>query len=350
MSQAVLKATDGTLTTDDWQRIMTVCDLVREDPEDNGSLVMQLIERRLEQKDANVILRTLSLVVALAENCGSRLQQEIGSKRFSGVLYGLVEGSGVHVNLKKAVVGVIAQLSASFQSDPSLKYMNDVYRNVLKHHGKLLREKEVKEGKVGVEGKVEVDSKTTEEEELAEAMRLSLQEYESVKHESVKQESGQDVPPRFKRVVAMYNLQSNEPDELSFNKGDIIVVLDQVYRDWWRGITHGRIGLFPQNYVRAIDPEEEEEERRGDYGKLLAGKDKVDILHDRLVSSSDRDKLSDDTTSQLYKDVSVMRPELHCSINELSRRRDRLESLQKVLNHAERTYQELICRDRDNNI
>lgn len=125
-----MKATDPKLRSDNWQYILDVCDLVKEDPEDNGQEVMSLIEKRLEQQDANVILRTLSLTVSLAENCGSRLRQEISSKNFTSLLYALIESHSVHITLKKAVTDVVKQLSDSFKDDPSLRAMGDLYDKI----------------------------------------------------------------------------------------------------------------------------------------------------------------------------------------------------------------------------
>ena len=45
------------------------------------------------------------------------------------------------------------------------------------------------------------------------------------------------------KVRALYDLVSYEPDELSFRKGDVITVIESVYRDWWRGsLPSGKLG------------------------------------------------------------------------------------------------------------
>lgn len=51
------------------------------------------------------------------------------------------------------------------------------------------------------------------------------------------------------RVRALYTFEPTEPGELSFEKGDIIKVVDRGYQDWWRGQLKGRTGIFPVNYV-----------------------------------------------------------------------------------------------------
>ncbi|XP_072033455.1 rho guanine nucleotide exchange factor 7-like isoform X2 [Amphiura filiformis] len=56
-----------------------------------------------------------------------------------------------------------------------------------------------------------------------------------------------------KEVRARFNFKgSNEPDELIFNKGDVITVTQQVDGGWWEGTLNGRTGWFPSNYVKEI--------------------------------------------------------------------------------------------------
>ncbi|KPP67820.1 GRB2-related adapter protein 2-like [Scleropages formosus] len=52
-----------------------------------------------------------------------------------------------------------------------------------------------------------------------------------------------------KQVRALYDFMAEEEDELGFNAGDIIDVLDCSDPSWWKGRLRGRIGLFPSNYI-----------------------------------------------------------------------------------------------------
>jgi signal transducing adaptor molecule len=51
------------------------------------------------------------------------------------------------------------------------------------------------------------------------------------------------------RVRALHSFKPTEPNELAFEKGDTIKVVDREYTDWWRGQLRGRTGIFPVNYV-----------------------------------------------------------------------------------------------------
>ncbi|THD26185.1 GRB2 adaptor protein a [Fasciola hepatica] len=53
-----------------------------------------------------------------------------------------------------------------------------------------------------------------------------------------------------KRVIARFDFTSEDAEELSFHRGDVIEVTGQENENWWRGrMPGGRTGLFPSNYV-----------------------------------------------------------------------------------------------------
>ncbi|KAK2888745.1 hypothetical protein Q8A67_014120 [Cirrhinus molitorella] len=54
------------------------------------------------------------------------------------------------------------------------------------------------------------------------------------------------------QVRAMYDFSAEDADELNFHAGDIIEVLDQSDRFWWKGVLRGRTGLFPVNYTNPV--------------------------------------------------------------------------------------------------
>lgn len=54
------------------------------------------------------------------------------------------------------------------------------------------------------------------------------------------------------QVKAMYDFMAEEEDELGFNAGDIIEVIDRSDASWWKGRLQGRTGLFPANYTAPV--------------------------------------------------------------------------------------------------
>ncbi|XP_042622391.1 arf-GAP with SH3 domain, ANK repeat and PH domain-containing protein 2-like isoform X3 [Cyprinus carpio] len=60
---------------------------------------------------------------------------------------------------------------------------------------------------------------------------------------------------KLKRVKAMYDCAADHHDELSFNEGEILVVLGEEDADWWHGYVEGqpnRMGLFPASFVSMV--------------------------------------------------------------------------------------------------
>ncbi|CAG4915403.1 unnamed protein product [Colias eurytheme] len=56
------------------------------------------------------------------------------------------------------------------------------------------------------------------------------------------------------RIIAraLYTFNGQTSRELSFRKGDIIHVRRQIDNNWYEGEIHGRVGLFPYNYVELL--------------------------------------------------------------------------------------------------
>lgn len=373
ITRSILKATDGSLRTDNWQYILDVCDRVREDPEDGGEEAIEVIEERLEQKDANVILRTLTLIISLAENCGSRLKQLISSKHFTRKLFSLIESKSVHIIVKREIAKMVKQLSLSFKDDPSLRYMGDLLSQIVASNPNLV---DGDQPNVPSKQKMSTESKLKEDQEFEEALKLSLAEYEQQQqqkqqHQQLKpQEFGMNLtghtgqptqtslghedleplaPAVIKKVRAMYDLSSTEPDELSFRKGDVIVVLEQVYRDWWRGTLSGKVGIFPLNYVTPIEEPslQEREAEKTKEDSLFAQKPNIDQLYHILENSKatgNSDLTQNPAINDLYGSVTPLRPQVAKSIGKYARKREDLASLRQVLATAEATYNQLLDR------
>jgi myosin-1 len=53
------------------------------------------------------------------------------------------------------------------------------------------------------------------------------------------------------KCKALYNYTSQENDELTIRKGDVITIIKE-HPDWWEGELNGTVGVFPANYVEKI--------------------------------------------------------------------------------------------------
>lgn len=61
-------------------------------------------------------------------------------------------------------------------------------------------------------------------------------------------------------VRALFDFVGNDASSLSFQRGDIIEVLNTLPSGWWDGLLDEERGWFPSNYVQQIPDEEAEQE------------------------------------------------------------------------------------------
>ena len=54
-------------------------------------------------------------------------------------------------------------------------------------------------------------------------------------------------------MVALYPYSAQNEDELTFDKGAIINVMNKEDAAWWKGECNGMFGVFPSNYVQTWD-------------------------------------------------------------------------------------------------
>lgn len=52
--------------------------------------------------------------------------------------------------------------------------------------------------------------------------------------------------------VAMYSYSTEEPSDLAFGEGDMILVTHKD-GDWWTGTLGDKSGIFPANYVKKVE-------------------------------------------------------------------------------------------------
>ena len=115
------------------------------------------------------------------------------------------------------------------------------------------------------------------------------------------------------RVRALYDFQPSEEGELQFRKGDIIAVIESVYKDWWKGSLRGRTGIFPLNYVEKLtDPTQDDLQREAQIEAEVFGEIKnVEKLLTLLsTSSSDLNVRDNEEITELYHSTLAIRPKL----------------------------------------
>lgn len=115
------------------------------------------------------------------------------------------------------------------------------------------------------------------------------------------------------RVRALFDFHPSEPGELQFRKGDVIAVLESVYKDWWKGSLKGQTGIFPLNYVEKLsDPTQEELQREAHMeAEVFAEIKNVEKLLTLLSTSSSELNIKDnEEITTLYHSTLAIRPKL----------------------------------------
>jgi signal transducing adaptor molecule len=144
----------------------------------------------------------------------------------------------------------------------------------------------------------------------------------------------------------LYDFQPSEPGELQFKKGDIIAVLESVYKDWWKGSLRGQTGIFPLNYVEKLqDPTREELEREAQMeAEVFAQIRNVEKLLALLSTSSQGggDVRDNEEITELYHSTLAIRPKLIELIGKYSQKKDDFTQLNEKFIKGRRDYESLL--------
>lgn len=209
------------------------------------------------------------------------MHRELSSRAFTDALLKLANDRNTHTQVKAKILERMKDWSDMFKSDADLGIMYDAYYRLKQTNPTLQPPSAPQKNSL-----TDLD-RQKEEEELQMALKLSLQEEERKKKPAqpaagpsgaggpagaapAAQQQAAPIQPvssgttaaTVSRVRALYDFVPSEPGELEFKKGDVIAVLESVYKDWWRGSLKGKTGIFPLNYVEKLtDPTPDELQR-----------------------------------------------------------------------------------------
>ncbi|KAI2633370.1 hypothetical protein GGS21DRAFT_520462 [Xylaria nigripes] len=364
--EGIVKATDENLTSEDWGAIIDLCDKVSSNANGPNQVIQGLI-KRLAHRNANVQLYTLELANALSQNCGNPMHRELASRSFTDALLKLANDRNTHQQVKAKILERMKEWSDMFSKDADLGIMYDAYFR-LKQSNPTLQAPSAPQ-KTGL---TELD-RQKEEDELQMALKLSLQEEERKKattesststagpssgtshgrKATVSAKPAEPVPSHptgttaatVSRVRALYDFVPSEPGELEFRKGDVIAVLESVYKDWWRGSLKGKTGIFPLNYVEKLtDPTPDELQREAQMEtEVFAEIKNVEKLLTLLSTSNTAPREEDnEEISKLYHQTLAIRPKLIKLIEKYSQKKDDFTQLNEKFIKARRDYESLL--------
>ncbi|CAI7638225.1 unnamed protein product [Penicillium pancosmium] len=353
---AAAKATDENLTSENWEYILDVCDKVGSEESGAKEAVAAMI-KRLAHRNANVQLYTL-------ENCGPKIHRELASRSFTDAMLRLAADRNTHQQVKSKILERMEEWTEMFSSNPDFGIMEQAYMKLKTQNPNLQPpSKPVKQQITDVD-------RQKEEEELQMALALSVKERKPVPTQATSSAAAASastptpapaavaeepaiphpVPPgtsaaTVSRVRALFDFQPSEPGELQFRKGDIIAVLESVYKDWWKGSLRGQTGIFPLNYVEKLaDPTVEELHREaqmeGDvFGQIKNVEKLLTLLSTR---SSDLNVQENEEITTLYHSTLAIRPKLIELIGKYSQKKDEFTQLNEKFIKARRDYESLL--------
>lgn len=215
-----------------------------------------------------------------------------------------------------------------------------------------------------------------EEDDIAKAIELSLKEktaspqaqtkfVTSTLYPSMSLSNNGPSNPDPRKVRALYDFEAAEDNELTFQAGDIIHVIDDSDPNWWKGygLNKKNDGLFPSNFVTAdlsVEPEslrndnktnkkvqffDEQNELKKETDQVIASVDeeKIDrLLH--LLNEANPEDPSQDTEEMLMLEgqVNQMGPLIDAELERIDRKHAQLTQLSGDLVDAVNLYHTLM--------
>ncbi|KAJ2664545.1 ESCRT-0 subunit protein hse1 [Coemansia sp. RSA 1200] len=407
--EVVKKTTSEMLTSENWELIMEVCDRVGNDNE-RAARCFETINERLLNRNPNVVLYTLTLVQSLIENCGQNVKQEVSSRAFTTTLTRVLNDKTVHEKVKSRILGCIQQWAFDFRQDPTLSLMEETYTKLRAQRYKFPspqkpekipkpsdvdKQKEEEDlqlalalslssvsndhpssssaaaetmGRVNYQSPADIRSEITRKQTIAAATAAGAAASGSGNHitggtgSTARRTTRVGAGPsstlsnaaeastgakRKVQVKAIFDFTPTEEGELGFYKGDVIDVLDQKYRDWWKGKLRGEEGIFPANFVQPLGDLRAEISKDIDVEvQVFSEAQSIETLL-RMLGSIDplKDDVSDNEDVQkLYSSTLALRPKIIKLIDKYNKKKEELVRLDNQFSKSMQLYYELMQR------
>ncbi|XP_018496743.2 LOW QUALITY PROTEIN: signal transducing adapter molecule 1 [Galendromus occidentalis] len=274
IEQEIEKATKETVIKEDVSIMYELCDRVNASPEGTKE-AYRCLTKRLQNPNPRVALLTLSLLDVFVMNCGKKFHLEVCSRDFTTLCKNILARG--HPKVQDKLKFLLAKwVQNEFKSDPQLALIENFLQKCKSEGVQFDVQEPTLEMMDGIP-KAQTQTHRQEEDDLAKAIELSLQEtkkpttssslYPSMGNMS-SMSSSTSTPmnttavsnggsgaaaavssKETRKVRALYDFEAAEENELSFKAGEVIIVLEDRDSNWWKGSNHRGEGLFPSNFV-----------------------------------------------------------------------------------------------------
>uniref|UniRef100_A0A8C7UAF0 Signal transducing adaptor molecule (SH3 domain and ITAM motif) 2 n=1 Tax=Oncorhynchus mykiss TaxID=8022 RepID=A0A8C7UAF0_ONCMY len=229
---------------------MDICDRVGQTP--NGAKdCLRSVMKRVNHKVPHVAMQALTLLAACVNNSGRIFHLEICSREFATEVRTVL--SRAHSKVCDKLKGMMVDWCDGFQKDPQLSLVSATIKS-LREEGVVFPSSG---SQVILKGTTPAVSKPSDDDDLAKAIELSLQEQKqyvetrplTVTADPPFNTNGGGGSRDSRKLRALYDFEAAEDNELTFKTGELILVLDDSDPNWWKGENHRGVGLFPSNFV-----------------------------------------------------------------------------------------------------
>lgn len=250
---------------DDWAKILDICDKVGQN-HGNAKDCLKSIVKRLNNPNPHVVLKAITLLDACVKNCAKVFLLEVASRDFETEYRKLLKKySQTQPKIADRLKLMLKKWAENdFKSDSQLSLIPSVYAKLKQEGVDFPTNQEMKSATSQMPKDPNAVTSQQEVDDIAKAIELSLQETSN-------KSSGQSslyptantltssfsnrtftnsaLKPSKQKVRALYDFEAAEDNELTFYAGEIIEVLDDSDKNWWKGVNKRGEGLFPANFV-----------------------------------------------------------------------------------------------------
>ncbi|KAG7571300.1 hypothetical protein FFLO_00812 [Filobasidium floriforme] len=374
--ELVVKATHEDLLSEDWDTNLTICDKVQAEGEVGAKNVITSLLKRLVHRNPNVQIFSLELANSLYQNCNKLLHLELTSRAWTGAMERLITDRTTVPQVKNKAVGYVNTWWQGLKGGEAEGVMGDLIET-LKTKSQSSQDDTSTQITLMTASSQATKRAREEEAELQRVLELSKQD-QGGRNSRPAQTAGPSVssaipyhhapagpaqnatpqpspfparepaPPPMptrataSRVRAIYPFVTHEKGELSFDKGDVIKVIDRMYDEWYTGAVGGRIGIFPVSYVEPLpDPTTQELQREAqEEAKIFAAQGMIVNLQRMLdgLDPSRGDRLDDPELENMYQKVVELQPQIVSLMKKYADQRAELEHIHMGFVKASRQY------------